>query len=147
MARLLRILLVEDHNDDAYLFSIVVKNSVSGAGVHWVSDGQEAIDYLEGKGPYKDRMAFPQPDLIVLDLRMHRLGGLEFLGWLKGSAFAHIPAVIWTGSLNPQELEEGVMLGAKGIYRKPAKFEELVNVINQICDQGRTASGPPSRPF
>ncbi len=140
MARLLRILLVEDHNDDAYLFSLVVKNSVAAAGVHWVSDGQEAIDYLEGKGPYKNRSSFPRPDLIVVDLRMHRLSGLEFLGWLMGSRHKQIPAVIWTGSPDPQETKEGLMLGAKAIYKKPTRFQDLVTSIREICAQGRRSA-------
>lgn len=134
MARRLRILLVEDHSDDAYLFSVVVRASHPTAGVHWVQDGQEAIEYLEGGGAYHDRARFPAPDLIVLDLRMHRLDGFDLLNWLRESNHAAIPLVVWTGSLDPRELQRARGLGATRVFSKPVRFEELVNVIGQICE-------------
>jgi len=137
MARLARILLVEDQSDDAYLFSIIAKASTYAAGVHWARDGREAIEYLEGRGLYQDRLKFPIPDLIVVDLRMHGIDGFDLLRWLKESKAAHIPAVVWTGTLDPQEIQKGLGLGAVGVFTKPVRFEELVRVIGQICAQGR----------
>ena len=134
MARALRILLVEDHSDDAYLFSVVVRASHPAAGVYWVRDGQEAIDYLEGRGAYSERARFPKPDLIVLDLRMHRLDGFDLLCWLRQSKHDSIPVVVWTGSLDPRELQKARRLGAARVFCKPVRFDELVNVIGQICE-------------
>lgn len=137
MARRSRILLVEDQSDDACLFSIGAQSSHPATGVYWVGDGQEAIDYLSGAGPFRDREKYPLPDLIVVDLRMHRINGLEFLGWLSRSSYSGIPAVIWTGSPDPKEIQTALALGAQGIFNKPVRFEELLHIIEQICDQGQ----------
>jgi CheY-like chemotaxis protein len=137
MARLLRLLLVEDQSDDAYLFSVIAETAASAVGVHWVRDGQEAIEYLQGTGAYRDRSRFPIPDLIVLDLRMHGFDGFDLLRWLKESASSHIPDVVWTGSVDPKEIQKGLGLGAAGVFTKPVRFEELVSVVGKICAQGR----------
>jgi CheY-like chemotaxis protein len=136
MARQLRILLVEDLSDDAYLFSVVMQASHPAAGLQWVTDGQQAIEYLEGTGRYRERAKFPIPDLVVLDLRMHRMDGFGFLRWLKQSSHAHIPVVVWTGSLDPEEIHAAWKLGATSIFPKPVRFEELVGVIGEICERG-----------
>jgi len=141
MARLLRILLVEDHSDDARLFSLALEASRS-AGVQWVTDGQEAIDYLNSTGAYGDRSRFPLPDLIVLDLRMHRVNGFEFLAWLMASTFSHIPAFIWTGSLDTQETQRALALGARGVFGKPVRFEEFRSIVGEICVQGKLLQAP-----
>jgi DNA-binding NarL/FixJ family response regulator len=63
---------------------------------------------------------------------MHGCDGFEFLDWLHTTR-QQIPAVVWTGTLNPQEIERGLTLGARGIFTKPVRFEELVTIIGQIC--------------
>src|SRR3954470_21629342 len=75
-------LLVEDDPNDAHLVELEF-NKMSHLRLKWVRDGAEAIQYLEGRGQYKDRQSFPMPDVILLDLKMPGVGGFDFLRWLQ----------------------------------------------------------------
>src|SRR5215510_7205705 len=77
------ILLVEDDENDAFLFKRALKKCNIPNPVQWVKDGAEAIAYLTAEAAYGDRMAFPFPELIILDLKMPRMPGLDLLAWLR----------------------------------------------------------------
>jgi len=125
MARALRVLIVEDDEDDKVLFSLAVERSRAAVSVHAVRHGQEAIDYLEGCRGFSDRQKFPIPDLIVLDLKMPVLDGFDFLVWHSTSRFCSVPVIVLEGSGDQKEQERALKLGATLVLTKPAAPEQL----------------------
>src|SRR6266550_3761179 len=90
-----RFLLVEDNETDVEFVQMAFKDS--GHELRVVRDGQEALDYLSRKGVYADSLQFPLPDIILLDLKMPRINGLDFLKWLRQESPGNlrlIPVVI-----------------------------------------------------
>jgi len=127
------ILLVEDSPDDAFM----VKRALRQAGVSQplihLRDGEEAVEYLSGKPPYEDRNKFPIPALVLLDLKMPRLTGLDVLSWLQTRLeLAHIPVVVLTGSVRTEDRQEAEKRGAVGYQVKPVAFEDLVVIVRQV---------------
>jgi CheY-like chemotaxis protein len=118
-------LLVEDDPNDALLVELELKNEAPEIHIHWVNDGHEAIDYLEGKPPYTNRKICPLPDVILLDLRMPRVGGFDFLEWLHShgpKSFKLIPVVVMSSSSLPQDVNRAYELGANSYFVKPFHF-------------------------
>src|SRR5204863_385717 len=95
--------------------------SVPCTKVKYVKDGQEAIDYLEGREQYGDRKAFPLPHIILLDLKMPRISGFEFLLWRRDEAsdeLSMIPVVILSGSDLEEDVKKAYVLGANRYLTK-----------------------------
>ena len=86
-----------------------------------VNDGEEAIKYLEGRDPYSDRNKYPMPQVILLDLKMPRMNGFQFLEWLRKSSLhlRLIPVVIMSSSALPTDVEKAYALGANSYMVKP----------------------------
>jgi len=110
----LRFLLVEDTETDAWFIKRALE-SVPDAHLERVKDGQEAMDYLEGNEPYTDRKRYPLPDIILLDLKMPRVDGFQFLKWRREKAseeIALVPVVVLSGSNLDKDIREAYTLGA-----------------------------------
>jgi DNA-binding response OmpR family regulator len=121
-------LLVEDDPNDALLVELELKNEAPEIQVHWVSDGHEAMDYLEGKPPYTSRNTHPMPDVILLDLKMPRIGGFDFLEWLHSQAptdFKLIPVIVMSNSSLENDVKRAYELGANSYFVKPFHFGEF----------------------
>src|SRR5262249_59764975 len=100
----LDILLVDDDPNDLRLFVLAVEKSNFNIGLQALNAGQQAIDYFEAKGVYRDRSLHPLPDLVVLDLKMPQISGFDFLAWRKPSdVFSSIPVVVLSASREPTE--------------------------------------------
>jgi len=151
MAESLGILLVDNEESDAELFRIAVEFAGLNIQLHRVTDGQKAIDYLSGKGIYKDGKEYPVPDLIVVGLFLPVVSGLDFLKWCRTAAICrHLPVVVWTGGLKSEEpVQEALKAGADRLYFKSASMENTENTIREIFSLGmerkkaRKSSGGP----
>jgi CheY-like chemotaxis protein len=129
-----RILVVEDDPDDAlFLERAFVKAGVAGFD-RVLGDGQEAISYLEGRGPYADRSAFPLPSHVILDLKLPKVSGLEVLGWLRSSErLRDLRVVILSSSGERSDRERAEALGVDGYFVKPSRSADLLQVVREIA--------------
>src|SRR4051812_9768148 len=92
------VLVVEDNPDDISLVEIGVRNAECPFDFRFVSDGEQALAYLQGAGAYMDRSRHPLPDLVVLDLQMPRRDGFEVLKWIRTRQHLdRLQVIVWTG--------------------------------------------------
>jgi CheY-like chemotaxis protein len=137
------VLLVEDSPDDAFMVQRALKQAGVAQQVIHVHNGEEAVNYLSGMPPYEDRDKFPVPALVLLDLKMPRMTGLEVLSWLQSRPeLAQIPVVVLTGSVRSEDRQEAEKRGAVGYQVKPVLFADLVEIVRQVDarwlgDEGR----------
>ena len=127
------ILLVEDNPDDELLtLRALRKNNVLNKVVV-ARDGVEALDYLFGTGEYAGRDTGVMPQLILLDLKLPKIDGLEVLRRLREDERTRLlPVVILTSSREQQDMLDGYGLGANSYVRKPVNFEQFVQAIEQL---------------
>jgi CheY-like chemotaxis protein len=124
------ILLVEDEENDALLLKRAFKKNDILNPVHWVKDGLEAIAYLKGEGDYADRARFPFPEVVLLDLKMPRMSGLELLGWIRDHPETRvIPTIVMTSSREDVDIEKAYNLGANTYMIKPSDFDTLAKMV------------------
>ena len=125
------ILLVEDNPLDAELTLRGLQDQKLANTVTWVKDGEEALDYVFRRGTYSGR-ASRDPRLILLDLKMPRVGGIEVTRTIKGDERTkHIPIVIMTSSNEESDIAETYRLGANSYIVKPLDFDALATVARQ----------------
>jgi len=129
----LRILLVEDNHDHA---EIIMRNmedfNVSNAITH-VDDGEQALDYLFARGRYQDRKTFPLPHLMLLDLRLPKVDGLQVLRAVKESlTLRPIPVVVLTTSEAERDLAMAYEYHANSYLTKPVAFEEFSRLLADL---------------
>jgi CheY-like chemotaxis protein len=129
-----RVLLVEDNADDVMFVNLAFRRARIGHALMFVSDGEQAIDYLRGEGPYSNREKFPLPILMLLDLQMPKVDGFGVLRWVRGEArLRRLPITVFTGSNYPTHLAQAYELGANSFVLKPFKFEEFYRAISEIA--------------
>jgi CheY-like chemotaxis protein len=130
------VLLVEDDADDALLIQRAFRKAQIANPIQVVSDGDQAVAYLKGAGPYRDRRQFPLPVLILLDLKLPRRSGFEVLAWLRGQpGLKRTPVVVLTSSKETMDVNRAYELGANSYLLKPVTFEalqEIMQVINMF---------------
>jgi len=127
------VLMVEDNIDHADLMMDALQSFNVGNLVKHLTDGEQAINYLKNTPPFEDTDQFPKPDIIFLDIRMPRQGGIETLRIIKQDPdLQHLPVVmISTSSANP-EVEECYSLGASGFITKPLQFDEFSQKMKEL---------------
>ena len=127
------ILLVEDNPDDELLaLRALRKNGIAG-DVVVVRDGVEALDYLFATGNYAGRDASDAPRLILLDLNLPRVSGLEVLRHLRSDERTRLlPVVILSSSCEQRDMRDGYGLGANSYVRKPVNFDQFVRAVEQL---------------
>ena len=142
------ILLVEDEENDAALVQMAFKRSKIVNPLHWAKDGLDAIAYLNGDGPYADRKLYPFPEIMILDLKMPRMSGLELLAWIREHPqFRVIPTIIMTSSQQDADIEKAYSLGANTYMIKPSSFEELARMVSLAREYWEVSVKPkPKRP-
>ena len=127
------ILLVEDNADDeALTLRALNKNKIANKIVV-VRDGAEALDYLFAMGVHANRDPFELPQVILLDLKLPKVDGLEVLRRLRSDPRTHmLPVVVLTSSKEEQDMLKAYSLGVNSYVRKPVDFNQFVEAIGQL---------------
>ena len=127
------ILLVEDDDGHARLLE---KNLRRGGVINRlvrVADGQEAVDYVSRTGAYQDTLAYPDPSIVLLDVRMPRLDGFEVLTHMKRDpTLMNIPVIMLTSTDNQNEINRAYELGANGYVVKPVGMDSFVDRVVKL---------------
>jgi two-component system response regulator len=138
------ILLVEDNPDDEELTLRALARNNIGNHVVVVRDGQDAIDWLEAAGPYSGRDAGDVPALILLDLKLPKIDGLEVLRRLRANPLtAIVPVVILTSSKEDRDRASGYYGGANSYVQKPVDFTSFVDAVRQLGMYWLMLNEPP----
>ena len=102
--------------------------------IHHASDGQQAIDYLQGAGKFADREQFPLPGLVLLDLKLPYVMGLEVLRWIRQQPRTPPIVIVLTASAENADIAEAYRLGANAFLVKPSEASKLEDIVKAIKD-------------
>jgi CheY-like chemotaxis protein len=127
------LLLLEDSEEDIFLFHRAVAKLGRPVALHSVRKGHEAQQHLLGTGKFADRNEFPMPDVIFCDLQLPGMSGLQFLDWLRQQPMLRsIPCVIYSGSANPSDVHAAYDLGVTSFIVKPIDFHHWVSRLEVV---------------
>jgi len=127
------LLLVEDNEADVLFFKRAVAKTTAGVPLEVVMNGVDAVQHLSGAGPYADRSLHPLPSLVILDLKLPRMSGLEVLGWMGTQpALRAVRTIVLTSSSEESDIRRATALGAVGYVVKPVEFAALQEVVASI---------------
>jgi CheY-like chemotaxis protein len=141
------ILVAEDDLNDVLLLKRAFHKAQVPAGLFFVSNGQEVISYLQGQPPFEDRSIHPFPDLLLLDLVMPGLGGLEVLQWLgTRPELAELPVAVLSSCLPPETGRLAIQLGAQYCVTKPLDPLEWEPVFRDLQRPSPDSSGKLASP-
>ena len=133
MPNRLKLLVAEDSQMDAFILQRTFEQTGVAINAHFVRDGQEATDYLEGVGEFGDRAKYPLPALILLDLKMPRLNGFDVLKWLKlQPEHRTTPVIIFSGSDDHGDILRAYSLGASSYMVKPTHTAEMPDLVRVL---------------
>ena len=129
----LDILLVEDNQDDMDLALHALRREKLANRIFVVRDGEEALDFLFCRGPFAERRFEHPPKLVLLDLKLPKINGLEVLKQIKGDPRTKtIPIVIMTSSKEERDLISGYNLGANSYIQKPVDFDQFRDTVKTV---------------
>jgi two-component system response regulator len=130
---IVEILLVEDNLRDAELTIRALKrHNLANRLIH-VEDGAEALDFLFGRGKYEGRRTDISPRVVLLDLKLPKVNGLEVLRSMKSDSHLHtIPVVMVTSSAEDPDIRAAYDLGANGYVIKPVQFDEFIEAMSKV---------------
>jgi two-component system, response regulator len=138
------ILLVEDNPHDAELTTRALKKHHLANRMFTVEDGAEALDFIHGRGRYKDRDLSSPPKVVLLDLKLPKVNGLEVLRTLRESdATRSVPVVIVTSSREDPDIQAAYALGANSYVVKPVDFDAFVEAVSTLGLYWLLVNQPP----
>lgn len=135
------VLHVDDDPNDTTLLQVACAKADVDFEIHNVGDGGQVIDYLAGTGKYADRSRYRLPGLVLLDLKMPRVEGLEVLKWIRShSALRDLPVIVLSGSELQEDIRKAYAVGANSYLVKPPSFTSLINLVREIGARLPTAA-------
>ena len=135
MEKLANILLVEDNKMDIALTLDAFREARLANKIHVARNGEEALQYLFGEGEFADRIRYPLPNIILLDLKMPGIDGLEVLKRVKSTPeIKRIPIIILTSSKEEGDRAMSYDLGANSYLVKPISFDGFLEVVKKVTD-------------
>jgi len=138
------ILLIEDNDEDANLAIRSLKKQKIANSIFRVCDGVEALDYIFAKNEYKNRNVEDIPKLILLDLKMPKVNGMEVLKEIRENEVTkHIPVVVMTSSREERDITESYQLGVNSYIVKPVDFTKFAEAIHEIGFYWLVLNEPP----
>ena len=127
------VLLVEDNPDDVLLIRNAFRKAGARASLQVVGDGDEAVAYLGGEGAFADRLAYPMPALLLLDLKLPRRSGFEVLQWVRHNpATKHVPTIVLTSSNQHEDVRRAYECQANSYLVKPVARDALVAMLGTL---------------
>src|SRR3954469_3388908 len=136
-------LVAEDDDYDFLLLERALRLSNARIRVKRARDGAEAKEYLLGEAPFDDRKTYPVPNIVLLDLKMPRMSGFDFLEWIHANpGYAVIPTVVMSNSKQEKDVQRAYGLGANTYFLKPSDFQELTEVCRMIGTYWSVATIP-----
>ncbi len=127
------ILYVEDDENDVFLLQLALQQAGITEHVEVVHTGQAAIDYLQGNGVYEEREKYPLPDLVLLDLKLPGVSGLEVLGWIRARPdLRSIVVIVLSSSSRPEDVGRAYELGANSYVLKPVDVPERLQMAKLL---------------
>ena len=131
------VLYVEDEEHDAFFMQWAFKKAHVANLLQIVVDGQQAVAYLQGTGPFANREQYPLPGLVLLDLNIPCLSGIEVLQWLRRHPQLHdLPVVIFSSSSNVLDIAKTKELGIQHYLVKPHDPQEIVAQLEELIRDG-----------
>jgi two-component system, response regulator len=138
------ILLVEDNPSDAELTLHALKKNKVANQIHLVRDGAEALDFIFGTGAYAERDVARRPKVILLDIKLPKVDGLEVLRAIKSDERTRtIPVVMLTSSREDRDIVEGYNLGVNSYIVKPVEFDQFTNAVRELGMYWLLLNRPP----
>lgn len=148
MTDAIQILLVEDNPNDLELALHAFKKHKLANGVHVVRDGAEALDFLFKRGAYAERSDELDPQVVLLDLKLPKLDGLEVLRQIKNDERTRrLPVVVLTSSNDESDVIESYDVGVNSYIIKPVDFDQFSEAIRLIGFYWLLVNRPPERPL
>jgi CheY-like chemotaxis protein len=142
------ILLVEDTEDDVFFFKRALERKGITHPVHVVNDGEAALNYLRGKDTYADRVKYPLPDLIFLDINLPKLDGHEVLDWLRTHIdIPYLPVVMMSNSTRQEDVDSAYRHGANAYLVKPSDSDSLEGILQLTIDYWFKVMASPTSSF
>jgi len=138
------LLLVEDAEDDVLFMKRALKKAGITNPLQVVGDGQEAIDYLAGKGRFAERRQHPLPLLVLLDLKLPQVPGLDVLKWIREhDRLEPLPVIVLTSSRESQDIDEAYRRGANAYLVKPNNSDQLLEMVKGLEEFWLKLNQPP----
>jgi CheY-like chemotaxis protein len=138
------VLLVEDNEEDAILLRRAFLKARVLNSLLVVRDGEEAISYLEGTGRYSNRLEFPLPRVLLLDLNLPGIDGFEVLRWVRSQhALRNLRVVVLTSSDHISDVNKAYQLGASSFLVKPADLDSLIQIMASFRGYWLWLNNPP----
>lgn len=141
------ILLVEDNPLEVELTLRPLRDLDPNGHVEVARDGEEALDFLLGRGEFRHRLTAPLPQLVLLDLQLPKVDGLDVLRGVRGNARTRmVPVVVLTSSNDPRQLAQCYQLGANSCVLRPVRYQEFSEAIQSVARYwlGFNLAPPPS---
>ena len=129
--RPVEILIVDDNLVDAKILQNSLTKTRYKNNVYMLNDGEKALDFIYARNEFADRKKLPHPDLILLDIKLPGIGGIEILKELKEhTQYCEIPVIMVTNYNDEETIEKCYQYGCAGYFHKPIKFDIFIRVID-----------------